>query len=80
MKTKRKTALKKKVWKKLDKKSTPVGALIYTQPSGSQRMWVGIKKYPQGWMVRTPSGMQKSHFKTKLKAMAYMKAYMKKHK
>jgi len=80
MKTKRKTALNKNVWKKMNKESTPKGTLVYTQPSGSQRMWIGLKKYPQGWMVRTPIGMQKPHFKTKIKALAYLKAYMRKHK
>lgn len=80
MKPKRKTDLKKRVWKKLNKQSTPSGSLIYTKVVGKGSAWVGLKKYPKGWMVRTPVGLQKPHFKTKAEALKYMKSYMRKHK
>jgi len=83
MKPKRKTALKKAIWKKRKIQTRPKSLALYESYSG-KIVWVNKSNMPQTPFrfggVNKRGYMKDVHFKNKKEAIKYMKEYMKKYK
>jgi hypothetical protein len=62
-------------WHLLNKESTPKGSKIYIKDDNSN-VWIGIRKFPNGWQIAKSSGLQPEPFKNKAKAIKYMNDWM----